>query len=105
MIILPRKDFRAQEKSRTIVESEIIKGGFKIFGWRNVPINSEIIGEKAKSTRPEIEQILIRNDNYKDEIEFDNQLYIIRKRIEKKIRNQNISNFYICSFSCQTIIY
>ena len=40
MIFLPRTDFNAQEKSRTIVESEIIKGGFKIFGWRNVPINS-----------------------------------------------------------------
>ncbi len=105
MIFLPRTDFSAQEKSRTIVESEIIKGGFKIFGWRNVPINSEIIGEKAKATRPEIEQILIFNDVYKYEIEFDNQLYIIRKRIEKEIRNQNISNFYICSFSCQTIIY
>ncbi len=105
MIFLPRTDFTSQEKSRTIVESEIIKGGFKIYGWRNVPINSDIIGEKAKSTRPEIEQILICNDVYKDEIEFDNKLYLIRKRIEKKIRNENISNFYICSFSCQSIIY
>ena len=44
MIFLPRTDFAAQEKSRTIVESEIIKGGFKIYGWRHVPINSSIIG-------------------------------------------------------------
>ena len=105
MIFLPRTDFSAQEKSRTIVESEIIKGGLKIYGWRNVPINSEIIGEKAKSTRPEIEQVLISNDKYKNEIEFDNYLYVIRNRIEKEIRNQNISNFYICSFSCQSVIY
>ena len=64
MIFLPRTDFVAQEKSRTIVESEIIRGGFKIFGWRHVPINSSIIGEKAKATRPEIEQILVFNDRY-----------------------------------------
>ena len=59
MIFLPRTDFAAQEKSRvTIVESEIIKEGLKIYGWRHVPINSSIIGDKAKATRPEIEQIL-----------------------------------------------
>ena len=105
MIFLPRTDFAAQEKSRSIVESEIIKGGFKIYGWRNVPINSEIIGSKAKSTRPEIEQLLICNERYENKIKLDNQLYIIRKRIEKEIRNQNISNFYICSLSCQSIVY
>ena len=105
MIFLPRTDFNAQEKSRSIVESEIIKGGFKIYGWRNVPINSSIIGDKAKATRPEIEQILISNNKFEDEIEIDNRLYIIRKRIEKEIRTQNISNFYICSLSCQSIIY
>ncbi|SVA09889.1 uncharacterized protein METZ01_LOCUS62743 [marine metagenome] len=105
MIFLPRTDFSAQEKSRTIIESEIIKGGLKIYGWRNVPINSDIIGEKAKSTRPEIEQILISNDLYKNEVEFDNKLFIIRKRIEKEIRNQNITNFYVCSLSCQSIVY
>ncbi|MBI05055.1 MAG: glutamate synthase large subunit [Pelagibacteraceae bacterium] len=105
MIFLPRTDFVAQEKSRTIVESEILKEGFKIYGWRNVPINSLIIGEKAKATRPEIEQILIYNDKYKNEIEFDTKLFIIRKRIEKKIKKQNINNFYICSLSSQSIVY
>ena len=35
--------------------------------------------------------------NIQDEKEFDNKLYIIRKRIEKQIRKKNISDFYICS--------
>ena len=52
MIFLPRTDFAAQEKSRTIVESEIIKEGLQIHGWRHVPIDSSIIGDKAKATRP-----------------------------------------------------
>ena len=38
-----------------------------------------IIGEKAKLTRPEIEQILIGNETYKNENDFDLKLYIIRK--------------------------
>ena len=105
MIFLPRTDFAAQEKSRTIVEAEIIKEGLKIYGWRHVPINSSIIGDKAKATRPEIEQILIGNDIIQDEKVFDNLLYIIRRRIEKEIRKSNINNFYICSLSCQSIVY
>ena len=84
MIFLPRTNFEAQEKARIIIESEIIKEGFKIFGWRHVPINTKIIGEKAKASLPEIEQILIGNEIFKNELEFDDKLYLIRKRIEKK---------------------
>ena len=85
MIFLPRTNFEAQEKARIIIESEIIKEGFKIFGWRHVPINTKIIGEKAKASLPEIEQILIGNEIFKNELEFDDKLFLIRKRIEKKI--------------------
>ena len=105
MIFLPRTDFAAQEKSRTIVESEIIKEGLKIYGWRHVPIDSSIIGDKAKATRPEIEQILICNEKIESEKKLENLLFIIRKRIEKQIRKNNINDFYICSLSCQSIIY
>ncbi len=105
MVFLPRTDFNAQERSRTIVESEIIESGFKIFGWRYVPVSIKYIGDKAKTTRPEIEQILIGNDVYKDETEFDKALYVVRKRIEKRIRQENINEFYICSLSSQVIIY
>ena len=105
MIFLPRTNFEAQEKSRIIVESEIINGGFKIYGWRHVPLNTKIIGIKAKATLPEIEQVLICNENYSDKLTLDNKLYLIRKRIEKKINEENINDFYICSLSSQSIIY
>ncbi len=105
MIFLPRTDFAAQERSRTIVESEIINGGFKIYGWRHVPINTKVIGDKAKATLPEIEQILIGNEIISSELEFDDKLYVIRKRIEKKITQENISGFYVCSLSSQSIVY
>ena len=105
MVFLPRTNFDAQEKSRIIIESEIIKGGFKIYGWRHVPVNTKIIGEKAKATLPEIEQILIGNEMYSNELELDDKLYLIRKRIEKKINQENINDFYICSLSSQSIIY
>ena len=105
MIFLPRTNFDAQEKSRIIVESEIIKEGFKIYGWRHVPLNTKIIGDKAKATLPEIEQVLIGNDIFNNHLKFDDKLYVIRKRIEKKIKQENINDFYICSLSSQSIIY
>ena len=105
MIFLPRTNYIDQEKSRSIVETEILKKGLKIYGWRHVPINTKIIGEKAKNTRPEIEQILISNEIYSDKYEFEKNLYLIRKCIEKEIKKENINNFYICSFSCFSIIY
>ena len=57
-IFLPRTDYAAQETCRTIVESEILRSGFHLYGWRQVPIDISIIGEKANVTRPEIEQIM-----------------------------------------------
>ena len=48
MVFLPRTDLSAQERCRVVVEREILTYGYTIFGWRQVPVNVEIIGEKAK---------------------------------------------------------
>src|SRR5690606_38539191 len=59
-VFLPRTNFAAQEACRTIVESEVLRMGHYIYGWRHVPVDTSVLGEKANATRPEIEQILIR---------------------------------------------
>src|ERR1044071_7423695 len=58
-VFLPRTDPDAQERCRIIVETEILRAGHSILGWRQVPVDISVIGEKANATRPEIEQILI----------------------------------------------
>ena len=60
MIFLPRNDFSAQEACKTIVESELTKSDFYIYGWRQVPVNPKVLGEKAELTRPEITQVLFK---------------------------------------------
>ncbi|MBC6403309.1 MAG: glutamate synthase large subunit [Hyphomonadaceae bacterium] len=105
MIFLPRTDFDAQEQARTIVESELIKEGFYIFGWRQVPINVDVIGEKANATRPAIEQILFRDPKGRKPEKLERELYVIRRRIEKCVTVAAIPDFYVCSLSVQTIIY
>ena len=82
-IFLPRTDFGAQERCRTIVETEVLRMGHYIYGWRHVPVDTSVLGEKANATRPEIEQILIRCEKDISREQFERELYIIRRRIEK----------------------
>ena len=104
-IFLPRTDFAAQETARTIVETEVLRMGYYIYGWRHVPVDVSCLGEKANATRPEIEQILIANAKDVDEETFERELYVIRRRIEKAAVAARVPDFYICSLSCRSIIY
>jgi glutamate synthase (NADPH/NADH) large chain len=105
MVFLPKTDLDAQERCRQIVETEILKFGYSIYGWRQVPIDVAVIGEKANATRPEIEQIMIRNAVGADEATFERDLYVIRRRIEKSAIAAQVPELYLCSLSCQSIIY
>ncbi|MGB0906801.1 MAG: glutamate synthase large subunit [Maricaulaceae bacterium] len=105
MMFLPRTDFAAQEAARTIVESELLREGFYIFGWRQVPVDVDIIGEKAKATRPAIEQVMFRDPKGRKGDKLERELYIVRRRIEKRVIEAAIPSFYVCSLSVQTIIY
>ncbi len=104
-VFLPRTDSGAQETARTIVETEILRLGYTIYGWRQVPVNIQVLGEKANATRPEIEQILLANTKGADEETFERELYVVRRRIEKAVAQAQIAGFYICSLSCRSIIY
>ncbi len=100
-----RTDFAAQERCRVLVEREILNFGYTIYGWRQVPVNTEVIGEKANATRPEIEQIMIANSRGVTAKQFEVDLYIMRRRIERASEAESIKDFYVCSLSCRSVIY
>jgi glutamate synthase (NADPH/NADH) large chain len=104
-IFLPRVDLGAQEAARTIVEAEALRFGFYIYGWRQVPVNTAVIGEKAQATRPEIEQIMLSPPPGLVGEDLERVLFLCRKRIEKRVAASNLNNFYICSLSGKSIIY
>ncbi|MDE2457650.1 MAG: glutamate synthase large subunit, partial [Rhodospirillales bacterium] len=105
MVFLPKTDLGAQERCRQIVETEILNFGYRIYGWRQVPINVACIGEKANATRPEIEQIMLWNARGLSEDEFERELYIIRRKIEKAAIEAQVPELYLCSLSCRSIVY
>jgi glutamate synthase (NADPH/NADH) large chain len=104
-VFLPKTDLSAQERCRQIVETEILNFGYRIYGWRQVPIDVSCIGEKANATRPEIEQIMLWNARGVAEDVFERELYIIRRKIEKAAIAAQIPELYLCSLSCRSIIY
>lgn len=104
-IFLPRLDLGAQERARVIVESEIIRAGFVLYGWRQVPVNINQIGEKANATRPEIEQVLLHDPQGRPAEIVDRDLYICRRRIERRALVDNITELYVSSLSAKRLVY
>ena len=105
MVFLPRTDLAAQERCRCIVEQEILAVGHSIYGWRQVPVDIKALGKKAIATRPEIEQIMFSMPVEMDATDAERQLYIVRRRIEKAVIRDMISDFYLCSLSSRSVIY
>ena len=106
MIFLPRNDYASQETCKTIVESELTKNNFIIYGWRQVPVNPKVLGEKALQTMPEIIQVLFKsNDPNLLNKALERKIYETRKKIENKALDLSLNNFYICSMSSKSIIY
>jgi glutamate synthase (ferredoxin) len=106
MIFLPReKDKRKTVKNivKTVVESE----GQQILGWREVPVNPAGIGNSALEVMPYFSQIFIKKSKEVEQgIDFERKLYLIRKKIENKIRNsEHQGELYFASLSSQTLVY
>jgi len=97
MIFLPRNNYEAQENARTLVESELTKSNFSIYGWRQVPVNTKVLGDKANLTRPEITQVLFKNnDKNITGKKLERKLYESRRKIEKEAIKNSREGFYMC---------
>lgn len=105
LLFLP-KDEKDQATILSVIIEEIEKEGLTLMHLRNVPTCPEILGEAALANEPDIKQIFITG--FTESETADRKLYIIRKRIENRIRKSNIptrEDFYIVSLSTKNIVY
>ncbi|NDV83599.1 glutamate synthase large subunit [Bacteroides sp. 51] len=105
LLFLPKNE-QDQTSILSIVIEEIEKEGLMLMHLRNVPTNSDILGQDALASEPDIKQAFITG--FTDPETADRKLYIIRKKIENRIRNSQIETrreFYIVSLSAKSIIY
>ena len=107
MVFLPQK-INQLNYCVDVFEKEIQKQGLNILGWRNVPINSKVVGSIAAKTQPVVKQVFIEKDNTLSETDFNTKLYISRKIAENEIYNSPLSQknyFYFSSLHNRTLIY
>ena len=107
MVFLPQK-INQLNYCVDIFEKEIQKQGLNILGWRNVPVNSKVVGSIAAKTQPIIRQVFIEKDDKLSESDFNTKLYISRKIAENEIYNSSLSQknyFYFSSLHNRTLIY
>ncbi|WP_216092611.1 glutamate synthase large subunit [Candidatus Marithrix sp. Canyon 246] len=106
MIFLPR-DEQKRAACEALIADVIAAEGQKLLVWRDVPTNNDVIGESVKVIEPVIKQVFIANA-CADQDAFERKLFVIRKVIEHKVRNElelDYSHFYIPSFSSRTLLY
>ena len=99
LIFLP-KDPKEQEHILSIVIEEVEREGLTLMHLRAVPVNTDVLGQSARETEPDIKQVFITGAGHTENLE--RTLYIIRKKIEQRVHQKD---FYIVSLSSRTIIY
>lgn len=107
-VFLPRKENQRQY-CIDVFEKEIENQGLKLIGWRDVPVNSDILGAIATVTEPSIKQIFIgKSDKNQSDRDFNLKLFAARKIAEHTIYESKLSEskfFYLPSLSTKIIIF
>ena len=101
LIFLPKDEVKQSEILSIMIE-EIEREGLSLMHLRNVPTNHDCLGEAAAANEPAIKQVFVTGVSDDKVPVFERTLYIIRKKIEKRVKDKD---FYICSLSSKNIIY
>ena len=108
MVFLPRNEASRIACEETI-EALLAAEGQDLLGWRDVPVNNGGLGHSVKPTEPVVRQVFVgRGANCADRQVFERKLFVIRKQIEKRIREAELEGgraFYFTSLSSRTIVY
>ena len=88
-------------QAKKMIERLCQKEGLNFLGWREVPVNQNVLGKRAKDSMPVITQCFIeRPSDVQKGIDFDRRLYVLRRQFEKTQLQT-----YVVSLSSRTIVY
>ncbi|MBP5655081.1 MAG: glutamate synthase large subunit [Clostridiales bacterium] len=100
MFFFPQSEDKKAEAQK-VFEKCCEKEGMEFLGWRQVPVDADVLGERARECMPNIYQgFVARPDSAAEDIDFDRMLYFARSLFEKENNDT-----YVCSCSCRTIVY
>ncbi|MCB1212247.1 MAG: glutamate synthase subunit alpha, partial [Verrucomicrobiales bacterium] len=92
-------------KIQLVAEGILRNRKIKVLGWRDVPVNPNELGEKARRTLPCIQHLFVERPEEMDDNTFERVLYLVRRELRIKAREAKLADFYIASLSHRTILY
>lgn len=113
MSFLPRNETR-RDAIKTMIEEVCNANELEFIGWREVPVDENVLGPLALDAMPSIWQFFVKspkrltNDD-SDRDGFERTLYLVRRRfgVERRLRGLvwEDDEVYFPSFSSRTIVY
>ncbi|HEX7929256.1 MAG TPA: glutamate synthase subunit alpha, partial [bacterium] len=105
MVFLPQDEAHRTE-CESIINDRIVAEGQKVVGWRTVPVDPGRLGATSRVSMPYVRQVFVQpSAKVKDPAAFERKLYVIRRLIEKAVKQTDLGDFSIPSFSCRTLVY
>src|SRR6266550_3278049 len=106
---LPR-DPDALGCATAIIEEVLCREGLPVLGWRDVPVDLDVLGAGARASCPAIRQAILAapaDGGRQDDATWERSLYLARRTIERRIADAGpgLEPFFVCSLSCRTLVY
>ena len=108
MLFLPQAS-AVRSSVEAIIEKAVGEEGLTFLGWRDVPVDSGILGAGVRAVEPVIRQIFVGfGPAIADQAAFERKLLVVRKVITHRVGEtlgQAAKDFYVPSFSSRTLVY
>lgn len=108
MMFLPA-DEKHRKLHELLFEKLVNDYDMVILGWRNVPVNSEVLGEISGACEPFVRQVFVgMRQSFYNKQDFERRLYLVRQLMENQSEQLNLpghEDFYICAISTNRMIY
>ena len=106
VFFLDRHDPRGTHRAQVLAESVCAARGFSVAGWRDVPLNRDVLGASGGSTMPDIKHLLlVDSEGTNDVLATERRLFLARKELERRLRAEALEANYVVSLSARTIVY
>jgi glutamate synthase (NADPH/NADH) large chain len=110
MVFLPQ-DAADRVICENVLTELVVREGFTVLGWRDVPVDAGCLGESVKPLEPFIRQIFVGCGDGVDGVDaFERKLFVIRKQAHNTVRHRaphitDAGFYYVPSLSARTITY